>query len=48
MLEVHLQGDVIQQATVAQNPFAADGADDPFHRALAGPVLITELELARA
>lgn len=48
MLEVHLQGDVIQQATVAQNPFAADGADDPFHRALAGPVLIAELELARA
>ncbi|MGH9183224.1 MAG: hypothetical protein ACRDZ9_05340, partial [Acidimicrobiales bacterium] len=50
-LDVVLQGDVVQQATPVPNPFAGAGAgitDDPFARALSGPVPLADLEVARA
>lgn len=58
-LEIRLQGDVVQEVTVGENPFAseyvAEGRDaqtaaakDPFRRALSEPVPIKDLELARA
>lgn len=51
-LDVLLQGDVVQEAAVGPNPFTAEAngerGDDPFERALAGPVPIAEVELARA
>jgi hypothetical protein len=53
-LDVKLQGDVVQEAAVADNPFAGGASgpvarlDDPFERALVEPVPIAELELARA
>ena len=59
VLEVKLQGDVVQDVTVGTNPFVVpdDGAppatahDDPeriFRVALTNPVPVAELELARA
>jgi hypothetical protein len=56
VLELKLQGDVVQAATVGENAFAIGepqavsptGAPDPFVRALSEPVPIAELELARA
>lgn len=50
-LAVGLQGDVVQEVTVAENPF--EGAalverGDPFGRVLREPVQIAELETARA
>ncbi|MEO7985832.1 MAG: hypothetical protein ABI766_04815 [Gemmatimonadales bacterium] len=56
ILDVKLQGDVIQAAAVGANAFARTGARrgaaasvrGPFVRALAQPVSIAELELARA
>lgn len=50
-LDVKLQGDVVQEATVVANPFTAspgDPASDLFEHALGAPVPIGELELARA
>jgi len=57
VLHVKLQGDVVQEATVGDNPFEAGpnaviapvtGEPTVFERALVGPVPIAELELARA
>ncbi len=54
VLRVKLQGDVVQESTVGDNPFGAGPAAPPagdlaaFERALVEPVLISELELARA
>lgn len=56
VLHVKLQGDVVQEATVGENPFesgdgrpvAVAGGSTVFERALAGPVPIADLELARA
>ncbi len=51
VLDVTLQGDVIQEAKIGPNPFGdcpQDAAGDPFLRALRAPVPIVELELARA
>lgn len=52
MLDLRVQGDVIQEARVLENPFAAGGAvsEDAFDRALAGaePVRLAELEILRA
>nr|MDP9403390.1 hypothetical protein [Actinomycetota bacterium] len=55
-LDVRLQGDVIQDAGVAPNPFTrwpgdpkmAHPGGDPFWRAVREPVPVAELELARA
>lgn len=54
-LDLRLQGDIVQDVTVGDNPFALAApssgdrqAPDPFRRALAQPVAIAELELARA
>jgi respiratory-subunit NADH dehydrogenase subunit len=50
-LDLQLQGDVIQEATVPTNPFRRvrfDPPGDVFSAALAGPVPIAEIELARA
>lgn len=53
-LAVKLQGDVIQEAVVGENPFlvrrpdSASETDDPFIRALSQSVPIVELEMARA
>lgn len=51
-LELGLQGDLLQEVAVDPNPFAAlrprPGAEDVFVRALAEPVPVAELELARA
>ncbi len=56
VLDVTLQGDVVQEAIVPGNAFAASGAhglaaragDDPFNAALSRPVRIADLERARA
>ncbi len=56
VLEAKLQGDVIQAAALGENAFARTeprgdtmaAVSGPFARALTQPVLITELELARA
>ena len=54
VLDVKLQGDVIQEAVVGENPFFArtpqrDSASaDPFTRALSRPVPIADIEMARA
>lgn len=56
VLHLKLQGDVVQEATVGDNPFAQDPGDPPvpggslaiFERALAEPVAVADLELARA
>ncbi|MDQ6886106.1 MAG: hypothetical protein M3068_02305 [Gemmatimonadota bacterium] len=51
VLTLGLQGDVIQDVSVGSNPFADTAVardDDPFRRALAEPVRIATLELARA
>lgn len=57
VLDVRTQGDVIQEVTVAANPFRSDRDatrggrvvdTDPFRRALLATVPIAELELARA
>ena len=51
VLAVGLQGDVLQEVTVGENAFAGlprARPDDPFRRALVEPVLLEELELARA
>lgn len=55
-LVVKLQGDVIQQVAVSDNPFATNdptsdvesGTADPFALALHRPVPVAELEMARA
>lgn len=48
-LEVKIQGDVVQEASVAENPFSpTPPQDDLSVRALYEPVPVTELELARA
>lgn len=58
-LDVRLQGDIVQDVSVGDNPFATSAGSaedhaadvtstDPFRRALTEPVLIAELELARA
>ena len=53
-LAVKLQGDVIQEVIVDENPFALvrpdshEDGDEPFIRALAQPVLVSDLEMARA
>lgn len=56
ILEIELQGDVVRQATVGDNPFTGgiEGEDSPaldtalFVGALDKPTLIAELEVARA
>lgn len=51
VLDVLLQGDLVQQATVAANPFADVAMaprDDPFRLALARPVPVAMIERARA
>lgn len=59
ILDVRLQGDVVQEVTIAESPFAqgnvlspgesqGDLLRDPFRRALREPVPVGELELARA
>lgn len=51
VLELALQGDGIQEARVGPNPFRRPGAHhrpDPFAAALAGPVPVAVLEVARA
>jgi hypothetical protein len=55
VLDVKLQGDVLQEITVGEIPFRDRGAPgrssgqaDPFRAALDGPTPIRELELARA
>lgn len=56
VLDVKLQGDVVQEATVGDNPFARAPDDPPlppgelapFERALVEPVAIADLEVARA
>jgi len=51
VLDVQLQGDVIQKALVSTNPFRRVRSrlpGDVFRAALAGPVPIEEIELARA
>lgn len=55
VLAVKLQGDVVQEASVEDNPFLSESpragspaGDGPFERALTEPVAIAELELARA
>lgn len=50
VLEVKLQGDVVQEVVVGPNPFSPTRGlvASPFGRALAGPVAVAELELARA
>ncbi|HEX2063737.1 MAG TPA: hypothetical protein VHE80_04870 [Acidimicrobiales bacterium] len=49
-VELKMQGDVVQEATVGENPFppSVPSPADPFVRALTEPVPIAELELARA
>ncbi len=56
-LDLRLQGDIVQDVSIADNPFAQPAPSpgdrpaselDPFQRALAQPVPIAELELARA
>ncbi len=53
-LALKLQGDVIQEAAVAENPFDAKKLNpdfesgDPFIRALSEPVPVVEMEMARA
>jgi hypothetical protein len=49
VLELRVQGDVVQEARISENPFVSppDG-DDPFRRALREPVLIAEMERTRA
>lgn len=47
-LDLALQGDVVQEAVVAPNPFLAPGlATDPFRRAFTEPVPIDVMERAR-
>lgn len=48
ILDVRLQGDVIQEATIDRNPFPPGERRDAFHQALKEPTLIANLELARA
>lgn len=48
VLDVGVQGDVIQTASVAENPFPAPPPADLFARALSEPVPIAALERARA
>lgn len=48
VLDVRLQGDVIQEVTIAGHAFVSPADDDPFRRAMAVPTSIAELELARA
>ena len=56
VLDVALQGDVVQEVSLGPNPFTrwpgdpapAWPATDPFHRALRHPVAVGELEEARA
>ena len=50
-LSLKLQGDVIQEVAVEDNPFAAEAtrvSTDIFHRALREPVRIADVEMARA
>lgn len=49
-LQLHLQGDVIQEVSVAENPFAGapPRARDPWRTALDRPMPIRDLEVARA
>lgn len=53
VLEVRLQGDLVQEAKLCDNPFygvryGAGAANAPFRRALREPVPVAELERARA
>lgn len=56
VLDVTLQGDVVQEAIVPGNAFVASGEEgtlvratgDPFHTALGESVRIADLERARA
>ncbi len=53
VLDVNLQGDVVQEASVADNPFTRvelrpSGGGSVFLRALTEPVPVRELELSRA
>lgn len=52
VLDVLLQGDLVQQATVGANPFAdpatPPAVNDPFRVALTRPVPVAEIERARA
>lgn len=52
VLDVSLQGDVVQHAEVGANPFAqgpaTPPAPQPFLRAVAAPTPVAELEMARA
>lgn len=48
LLDVRVQGDVIQEASVAENPFRRPPLPDVFGRALTEPVRIAELERTRA
>lgn len=54
VLDVKVQGDLIQEVSVGENPFSGGGlparrrAEDVFHTALETPASIAALELARA
>jgi hypothetical protein len=49
VLDLRVQGDVVQEVRIIENPFmASSDGKDPFRRALREPVPIAELEGARA
>lgn len=48
VLQVRLQGDVVQEATVQPGPLGGTAVPDVFHRALEEPTPVVDLELARA